>query len=149
MNWLKKLFKNDRNSADKQRNQFDHSKDEKGNLVVSTTKRHGMVENQHYTSCVDQVKELKRNGDHDSAIELLLKAVSATEKESREMGEDWGVAPWYYEQLAIIYRKEKRYGDEVGILKRYLSQSLAPGSGAEKLAARLVKAMELFNKHGQ
>lgn len=59
---------------------------------------------------------------------------------------NWGVAPWYYEQLAIIYRKEKQYRKEVEILERYERQVKAPGAGAQKLANRLVKAKELLQK---
>jgi hypothetical protein len=58
------------------------------------------------------------------------------------------VAPWYYEQLAILYRKEKQYQQEVAILERYASKPKAPGVGPEKLAARLEKAKELLTKHG-
>lgn len=99
----------------------------------------------HYTSYVDRVKQLKRDKKHSEAIELLLKLVDATENESKGAG--WGVAPWYYEQLAIIYRKEKRYEGEVAILERYERQSKAPGVKPGKLAERLVKARELRDKN--
>ena len=75
--------------------------------------------------------------------------VAETEAEARANGPRWGVAPWYYEQLAIIYRKEKQYGDEVAILERYASQPKAPGVGPEKLAKRLEKALKLLEKHGK
>ena len=74
---------------------------------------------------------------------LLLHLVNATETESKAAGSGWGVAPWYYEQLAILYRKEKRFADEVAILERYVSQPKAPGAGPSKLTARLEKAREL------
>jgi tetratricopeptide (TPR) repeat protein len=95
---------------------------------------------------VEQVKQLKLDGRYDEAIKLLTKLVDATESESRASGPGWGVAPWYYEQLAIIYRTQKRIDDEVAILERYASQSKAPGVGPSKLAERLEKAKQLASK---
>ena len=102
--------------------------------------RPGFVDGEHFTAYVDQVKQLKQEERHKDAIALLLKLIAATEAESRESGEASGVAPWYYEQLAIIYRKDKRIADEVAILERYERQSKAPGVGPERLAERLTKA---------
>ncbi|MEX0643363.1 MAG: tetratricopeptide repeat protein [Pirellulales bacterium] len=109
-------------------------------------KEAGAVDGEHYTDHVEQVKQLKRDGRYDEAIELLAKLVDATESESRTAGPGWGVAPWYYEQLAIIYRKQKRLDDEVAILERYAAQPKAPGVGPSKLAERLEKAKQLASK---
>ena len=76
-------------------------------------------------------------------MELLLKLIGETEAEAKAHRAGWGVAPWYYEQLAILYRKEKRHVDEVEILERFESQPKAPGVGPGRLAARLVKARRL------
>lgn len=103
-------------------------------------------ERQHYTDAVEQVKQLKRDKRHDEAIALLQDCVEETEAESRKNGAGWGVAPWYYEQLAILYRKERRYADEVNILERYPSQPHAPGAGPAKLAERLEKARQLLER---
>jgi len=92
----------------------------------------------HYTEYVNQVKYLKGLNRDDEAMDLLLKLVAETEKEALRKG--WGVAPWYYEQLAILYHKRKRFIDEVAILERYERQTKAPGAGPEKLANRLIKA---------
>ena len=78
------------------------------------------------------------------AERLLLELVDATEEESRLRGT--GVAPWYYEQLAIIYRKRKDPSAEVAILERYARQPPAPGAGAAKLAERLAKARALCSQ---
>lgn len=94
----------------------------------------------HYTTYVDQVKFLKQEKRYDEAIDLLVKLVAETEKEAKR--DKFGVAPWYYEQLAIIYGKAKRYADEIRILERYESQPNAPGAGSAKLAERLKKARE-------
>lgn len=88
----------------------------------------------HFTDATDTVKQLKREGRLEEAESLLLWCVGETEKESR-----YGVAPWYYEQLAIIYRKQGRTEDEVAILERYASQKHAPGATPAKLADRLEK----------
>jgi hypothetical protein len=97
----------------------------------------------HYTEFVERVKHLKADGRVEEAIQLLLKLVGETEAEARAHQPGWGAAPWYYEQLAILYRKEQRYEDEVQILERYACQPKAPGAGPEKLADRLVKARQL------
>jgi len=103
----------------------------------------GFVEGKHYTGHVERVRQLKRERRHSKAITLLLKLIDATEAEAKVMGPGHGVAPWYYEQLAIVYRKEKRYADEVAVLERYEAQQKAPGVGPQKLAARLKKARKL------
>lgn len=77
----------------------------------------GNIDGKHYTEYVEHIKLLKREKKHNEAIELLNKLVGAVEKRAKIA--DWGVAPWYFEQLAIIFRKERRYGDEVKILEKY------------------------------
>lgn len=116
-------------------------------IVPAPLDAEGIPEAIHYSGTVEEVKRLKRDGQHEQAERLLLKDVEATEQESAAMGEGWGVAPWYYEQLAIIYRKDGRYADEVAILMRYAHQPKAPGTGSHKLAERLRRAKELEKKH--
>jgi len=91
----------------------------------------------HYTEHVPRIKWLESNGRSDEAIETLLKLVDQVEKESR--ARRTGVAPWYYEQLAIQYRRKKMYDEELAILERYDEQVKAPGVGPKKLADRLAK----------
>ena len=142
MKWIKKLFGRgaEQSSAEAVVNEI--------NSKMAETRRAGSVDGQHYTDSVETVKQLKREGRYQEAVALLLQSVDATEAESKFAGEGWGVAPWYYEQLAIIYRKEKQYKKEVEILERYASQSKAPGVGPQKLAERLKKAKELVARHG-
>jgi tetratricopeptide (TPR) repeat protein len=97
----------------------------------------------YYTSCVDEVKALKRNGDLDSATKLLLKAIKATEAEAKAKG--WAVAPWYFRQLAIIYRKQKNYSAEREILERYLRHIPRDTEAKE----RLKKVQSLIDAIGQ
>ena len=99
----------------------------------------GSINGIHFSDHTALVQKLKRERRHDEAITLLLNLIDSTEAESKVPGFESGVAPWYYEQLAIIYRKDGRLADEVAILKRYAAQSKAPGAGPAKLAARLSK----------
>ena len=111
------------------------------NFRRSQAREAGSVDGEHFTTYVEQIKQLKREKKHEEAIELLLKLIVATESQSNLEG--FGVAPWYYEQLAIIYRKEKRYADEVAILERYDAQPKAPGAKPKVLADRLMKARKI------
>ena len=105
----------------------------------------GYIDGKHYTEYLDSINGLKRAQRTDDAIELLLNCVDATEAEDRVT--QWGVAPEYYEQLAILYRKEKRFRDEVSILERFSMQRKAPGALLPKLEVRLAKAKELLAKN--
>jgi hypothetical protein len=93
---------------------------------------------------VEKVLSLKREGNLESAEHLLLQEVASTEYEDNI--NQWGVAPWCYEQLAIIYRKQKDYKSEVRILERFACQRHAPGALPPKLLARLKKAKVLLEK---
>lgn len=94
----------------------------------------------HYTTYTDEVKTLRRHGQDDSAEKLLLELLEVVEAEASAQG--WGVAPWYYEQLAIIYRKRKDSSAEVAVLERYAAAPHAPGAGPERLRERLEKARQ-------
>ena len=89
------------------------------------------------------MKQLTQDNNNSDAIELLLRLVDETEGEAKKAGKGHGVAPWYYEQLAVIYRKEKRYQAEVEILERFDKQPKSPGAASKKLGERLVKARQL------
>jgi hypothetical protein len=102
-------------------------------------------EGTHYTDYVDRVKQLIAEEKLEDAIQLLLTQIDATETEARKGG---GVAPWYYEKLAIVYRKQRRYADEIAILERFDSQPKAPGALPAKLAERLVKAKQFMRHSG-
>ncbi|MEZ4521290.1 MAG: hypothetical protein R3A46_06565 [Thermomicrobiales bacterium] len=101
----------------------------------------GQVDGRHYTEHVEDVKQLKRDGKHGEAIELLNRLIDAVEQESDVTG--YPVAPWYYEQLAIVYRKDKQFMDEVRVLQRYENQRKRQGSRPDWLTERLTKAQSL------
>lgn len=97
---------------------------------------------------VERINQYKREQRYEEALSLLAECVESWEAGSAQevaAGGPGGVAPWYYEQMAIIYRKEKRYADEVEILKRYAAQKKAPGNGPKVLAERLKKARLLLS----
>lgn len=100
--------------------------------------RAGVLRGRHFTEYVSDVKALRRDGDDLAAEQLLLELVDTTEAEARDEGS--GVAPWYYEQLAIIYRKRKEPTAEVPILERFERAPHAPGASPAKLRERLEKA---------
>ena len=100
----------------------------------------GFHDGRHFTTYVDQVKQLKKNNQLERAELLLISLVGATESEDRV--DKRGVAPWYYEQLALIYRKNKDLLKEHAILERFESQRHAPGRKPETLMARLAKVRE-------
>lgn len=100
-----------------------------------TRRSAGWVRGHYYADFVDDVRSLRRDGREAEAQALLLELVDATEDESRL--EKWSVAPWYYEQLAISYRKCGNVEAGISILERYARQIHDP---ANPLLARLAKA---------
>ena len=81
----------------------------------------GLVDGKPYFEYVEEVKQLTRQGEFEKAEALLLRLIEAVEEEAKI--EHWVIAPWYYEQLAIIYRKHKAYAKELAILKRFAMQN--------------------------
>ena len=98
----------------------------------------GHYQGRHYTTYVEEVKTHKRIGNTEAAERLLLALVDATEAESRAKG--GGVAPWYYEALAKLYRERKDYAAEVAILERFEQQPHASGVKPPQLLERLARA---------
>jgi DNA polymerase III epsilon subunit-like protein len=86
---------------------------------------------------VDLVTRAKREDRLDDACGHLMEEVDRQEEESGRTGQ--GVAPWYYEQLAIVYRKQGRHDEKLAILERYDRQRKAPGATPAVLKTRLEK----------
>ena len=107
------------------------------------TKSDNSYEFDHYTDSIETIKKLRREEKHNEALDLLKWCMNQTEAEDNHTG---GVAPWYYEQAAIIYRKEKQYDKEVKVLERFEKQNHARGATPKKLIKRLERARELNNK---
>jgi hypothetical protein len=92
-----------------------------------STDRSGFYGGKHYTEYVETANNLKRQGRLDEAAELPGHLVDATENEARNNA-GCGVAPWYYEQLAIIHAKRGDVDAEVAILERYAAKPHALGA---------------------
>lgn len=101
----------------------------------------GYYNGRHFTTYVADVEDLKKQDQLQGAEKLLLELIAATEAESQVEG--LGVAPWYYEELAKIYRKQKAYAREVAVLERFAAERHAPGVKPPKLMERLEKAKRL------
>jgi hypothetical protein len=63
----------------------------------------GYYDGRHFTTYVSDVKNLKKSGELEKAEKLLLELVEATEAQSA--AEESGVAPRYYEELAVCRRE--------------------------------------------
>jgi hypothetical protein len=96
------------------------------------------LESQRIEEVVNQVRQLKRESRFEEAVAILISQMDLWEKDSAAgLG---GVAPWYYEQAAICYRKLQRFDDEIAVLERFAAQEHAPGLSPPELLRRLEKA---------
>jgi hypothetical protein len=102
----------------------------------------GFYRGKHATAYVEQVQALKRARQFAQAKRLLLALIQAVEAENHV--ECWGVAPWYYEQLANIYHGQKNYAAEIAMLERYEQQPYR--TRVFPFANRLIKARELLQE---
>jgi hypothetical protein len=102
----------------------------------------GYYDGRHFTTYVRDFEILKKSGKFTELEILLIELIKATEAESAV--NEMGVAPAYYSELAILYRKKKEYSKEVSILERFQQQKHAPGVMPAKLLERLVKAKKLL-----
>lgn len=107
--------------------------------------RAGTVDGKYYVEHTGKVQQLKREGANAEAIELLCKLAGAVEQESKVA--DSYPAPWYFKQLAILFRKEKRYDEEIAILEKYISLAAQTDGAPEDIKKRLEKAKALKGKH--
>ena len=98
----------------------------------------GEYKGRYYAEYVDDVKNLKRQGKLVEVEALLLALIDVMETETKV--NKTIVSPWYYEQLAIMYRERKDYSAEVAILERYAKQPHIPKA---TLLERLQKAQAL------
>jgi hypothetical protein len=95
----------------------------------------GFHQGRHFAEWVDEVSDLRRSERLDEALTLLSHLMDATEAEAAT--NRWGVAPWYYEQAAMIYRNLGDKAAEVEVLERFERQPKAHGAKPAKLAERL------------
>lgn len=101
----------------------------------ANTLRSGLVNGVHYLELVEPIKQLKRDGRLQEALELCLAAAEAAEaaREGREP------APWYSEQAAIIHRKLGQRAEEIAVLTRWLIACPPERREGSRIQARLAK----------
>lgn len=102
----------------------------------------GHVRGQHYVERWSEVSELRAAERNGEAEKLLLEICAACEEESRFRR--WNTTPEAFRQLAVMYRRQKRFGEEVAILERYRAAQLAAGQPASGFDERLAKARHLL-----
>lgn len=95
-----------------------------------------------YAAVQEEIKAMKRAGNTPAALRLLWSLVEQTEKDQRQ-GVRSAVESWPYQQLAVTYRKEKEFAQEVAILERYIRQVRSHSKQGKELVQRLGKAYTL------
>ncbi|WJR81427.1 hypothetical protein [Bradyrhizobium sp. NP1] len=65
-----------------------------------------------------RVNQLKRLGEYEMALRVVLGEIER-EEESGSFVLERQIVPWYYWEAASIYRKLKRYDDEVALVRRF------------------------------
>ncbi len=118
-------------------------------IKLTFNNKAGFINGRHYTELAEDVKALKRENKLDEAEGLLLKIIPALIAEAKAEGPYWFIAPWYFEQLAIIYRKQKLIFKEKEILEKYLTLNKISGDGETPLEVRYRKVKELIKKQKQ
>jgi hypothetical protein len=68
-------------------------------------------------NAAERVNQLKRLGEYEKALQIALAEVALEEQGDRRMGEH--AVPWYYWEAATIYRKLKRYDEEITLIRRF------------------------------
>ncbi|MGQ0552995.1 MAG: hypothetical protein ACT4PU_07220 [Planctomycetota bacterium] len=109
----------------------------------------GLLHGRHYTESIERVMALKRSGMLNEARLLLTEMVAACEEEAAAMTArrgPWKLAPWYYEQLAIVNRKLKLHDEECAVLERYLGSRGAIPERRPDFEARLARARKLARR---
>lgn len=81
----------------------------------------GSFRGKHFTEWAPIVDQLRVEGRLDESLALAYECIEATERE--DGAEGYGVAPAYYEDAAIVLRKQRRYAEEVQVLERYLQRT--------------------------
>lgn len=119
----------------------------KGTGKLESEKRQQAEIDKKVPATLENLPALKRAGRYKEAITILLQEIEAQEKE-RQIHQ-WGVAPGWYHQLAVIYRKQKDYYNELNILKRYLRQAKTYGITDDRMVERLEKTKAFLEKSDQ
>lgn len=109
--------------------------------LLTDQREPGLHQGRHLTTYVNEVTFLMRSARTEEAEELLLALLRASEEESTAKG--FGVGSWYYERLAVIYRRRMDFTSEIAILERYCRAQSPFGPIPDDIRARLEKARVL------
>jgi len=66
----------------------------------------------------EQVNQLKRVGEYEKALHIVLSEIEREEKNSAHIADE--KVPWYYWEAATIFRRLKRYDEEIAIVRRFV-----------------------------
>lgn len=97
-----------------------------------------------YWQWAEEAEELRRKGNLAEAEAIMLRVLDALEQ--HQVAEGWNGVPYqYYERLAKIYRRQKRYADELAVLERYVERNSPslPTQGALQRMSRVRQLMGL------
>ena len=91
-----------------------------------------------YLTLIEPIKQAKREGRLDDALELCYRAIESAERDrnGREP------APWYTEQAAIIHRKQGDHDKEVAVLERWMAICPPERRAGSTIAKRLEKLLK-------
>ncbi len=93
----------------------------------------------------NEVGQLKKEGKLEEALAILVRSIDFAENEAATTQRR--LYPNSFEEAALIYRKLKKYDDEVFVLERFLSNPKAISESRYiKIAERLKKACILSGK---
>lgn len=91
---------------------------------------------------VRAAEALSEQGENEAAVRLLESALGNHSESSSE------IPGWLVGRMADLYRRLRRYDDEVSILERFVSSNTAQ-EGPGRLSARLSKARTLAERHSR
>lgn len=96
-----------------------------------------------YWKWAEEAEQLRKAGNLAEAEAIWLRVLDALEQ--RHAREGWDAVPYtYYERLAMIYRSQKRYADELAVLDRYLARSSS--QPARRAVQRLNRVRQLLGQ---
>jgi hypothetical protein len=90
-----------------------------GNKTAAEPQHRPRTLQQDSISSAELVHQLKRQGEYQQALEVALSEIKREEKEGGRRVADRQSVPWYYWEAATIYRRLKRYSDEIALIRRF------------------------------
>jgi hypothetical protein len=103
-----------------------------------------LVQGMDFVEWVEPIKQMRRDGDDDSALQVLMECIEAAERDALAHG--WQPPTWYTQQAGIILRKQGDHAGEVALLERYLA-ACPDGTPQPDIAERLIKARAKAEKN--